>query len=57
MTSERAAAPSVAPPLRFQGRFRRYQESMLGLAAEHPTADRRYHLVAPPGSGKTIIGL
>jgi superfamily II DNA or RNA helicase len=44
-------------PLRFEGRFRRYQTSMLGLAAAHPTADRQYHLVAPPGSGKTIIGL
>ena len=43
--------------LRFEGRFRRYQTSMLGLAADNPTADRRYHLVAPPGSGKTIIGL
>jgi superfamily II DNA or RNA helicase len=30
---------------------------MLDLAAEHPSLDRRYHLVAPPGSGKTIIGL
>ena len=45
------------PTLHFEGRFRRYQMSMLGLAADHPTADRRYHLVAPPGSGKTIIGL
>ena len=44
-------------PLVFEGTFRRYQASMLGLAADHPTSDRRYHLVAPPGSGKTIIGL
>ena len=43
--------------LRFDGRFRRYQTSMLGLVADQPAADRRYHLVAPPGSGKTIIGL
>ena len=47
----------VGPALRFGGTFRRYQTSMLGLAAGNPTADRRYHLVAPPGSGKTIIGL
>jgi hypothetical protein len=45
------------PELQFEGRFRRYQTSMLDLAAEHPSSDRRYHLVAPPGSGKTIIGL
>ncbi len=43
--------------LEFQGEFRHYQTSMLGLVSESPSADRRYHLVAPPGSGKTIIGL
>jgi hypothetical protein len=31
------------PELRFEGRFRRYQKSMLDLAAEHPSSDRRYH--------------
>ena len=56
MTADPSDA-SLAPALRFEGRFRRYQTSMLGLAADNPTADRRYHLVAPPGSGKTIIGL
>ncbi len=54
--------PSPAPPspgagIRFRGRFRRYQQSMLDLVAGHPPSDLRYHLVAPPGSGKTILGL
>jgi superfamily II DNA or RNA helicase len=57
MTGDPTAGASVSHALRFEGRFRRYQTSMLGLAADNPTADRRYHLVAPPGSGKTIIGL
>ena len=57
MTGDPPDRVSASPELRFEGRFRRYQTSMLGLAAEHPTTDRRYHLVAPPGSGKTIIGL
>ncbi len=48
---------NTGPTIRFTGQFRRYQTSMLGLVATHPTSDRCYHLVAPPGSGKTIIGL
>lgn len=43
--------------LHFRGEFRRYQTSMLDLVEAHPATDRRYHLVAPPGSGKTLIGL
>ena len=42
--------------LRFRFPFRRYQRMVLDLAAER-TQDRKFHIVAPPGSGKTIIGL
>jgi superfamily II DNA or RNA helicase len=46
------------PPLAFQGRWRRYQE----LALEAFERDRRggrrsTHVLAPPGSGKTVLGL
>ena len=42
--------------LEFQYEFRKYQRMMLGRVEAEP-GDRRYHLVAPPGSGKTIVGL
>jgi superfamily II DNA or RNA helicase len=44
--------------LAFRGSWRRYQE--LALAAFQRDVDagrRRTHIVAPPGSGKTLIGL
>jgi superfamily II DNA or RNA helicase len=42
--------------MRFSGRWRDYQERVL---AEFETllADRRVHVVAAPGSGKTVLGL
>ncbi len=42
--------------LAFQHPFRRYQRMVLDQA-ESAGADRRYHIVAPPGAGKTILGL
>ena len=47
-------------PLAFRHPFRTYQRQMLSrIEAREGTAedDGRYHLVAPPGSGKTIVGL
>ncbi len=44
--------------LRFRHPFRRYQRMVLELVAERERdRDRKFHIVAPPGSGKTIIGL
>jgi superfamily II DNA or RNA helicase len=40
----------------FQGTFRAYQQNILDNAATH-MKDRRLHIVAAPGSGKTILGL
>ena len=38
--------------------FRKYQEDMLKVFEEQLIkGDRKFHFVAPPGSGKTIIGL
>lgn len=42
--------------LSFQGEFRKYQNMMLQRVEAGP-GDRRHHLVSPPGSGKTIVGL
>src|SRR5262245_24518818 len=44
--------------LRFEGEWRRYQE--LALAAfeeDRRQGRRRTHIVAPPGSGKTLLGM
>ncbi|HKG64660.1 MAG TPA: DEAD/DEAH box helicase family protein, partial [Solirubrobacteraceae bacterium] len=44
--------------LRFDGRWRRYQT--LALAAferDRRAGSRRTHIVAPPGSGKTLLGI
>ncbi|MDR0594228.1 MAG: DEAD/DEAH box helicase family protein [Bifidobacteriaceae bacterium] len=40
----------------FRGRFRPYQAEVLRLAEGH-LADGRIHIVAAPGSGKTVLGL
>ncbi|MFV0414551.1 MAG: DEAD/DEAH box helicase family protein [Oscillospiraceae bacterium] len=40
----------------FKGEFRPYQQQVLGSLAAH-RQDGRVHIVAPPGSGKTVLGL
>jgi superfamily II DNA or RNA helicase len=42
--------------LSFRYPFRKYQRMILA-EMEVGQEDRRYHIVAPPGSGKTIVGL
>lgn len=43
--------------LRFQQPFRKYQQMVLDLVGQRTTADSQFHIVAPPGAGKTIVGL
>ena len=44
--------------LHFRFPMRRYQEEILGLVdAKLAAGEREIHIVAPPGAGKTIIGL
>ena len=42
--------------LSFQHPFRKYQRMILAQVEDSPD-DQTYHIVAPPGSGKTIVGL
>jgi superfamily II DNA or RNA helicase len=42
--------------LRFRGTFRAYQQKVLA-DAEADAGDGRLHIVAPPGAGKTVIGV
>lgn len=54
-----ALSPPPLPTLaaaRFRGTWRPYQARVLGALGAH-VADGRVHLVAPPGSGKTLVGL
>jgi superfamily II DNA or RNA helicase len=45
-------------PLGFQGRWRRYQELALETFERDRRAGRRStHVIAPPGSGKTMLGM
>ena len=46
--------------LKFRYPFRKYQRMILAEVEDvlnTPRDDHRYHIVAPPGSGKTIVGL
>ena len=45
-------------PVRFTGRLRPAQEAAIKIArAQLAKGKRRVHIVAPPGSGKTVLGL
>ena len=41
---------------KFNGTFRDYQQNILGQSSKY-LLDKRLHIVAAPGSGKTILGL
>ena len=43
--------------LRFSQPFWHYQELILDVVERQKDQDHKYHIVAPPGSGKTIVGL
>lgn len=43
--------------LRFQYPFRKYQTMALDMIDSKKEGEIQYHIVAPPGSGKTIVGL
>ena len=42
--------------IRFKWTFRDYQQAVLDNSQKH-LKDKRIHIVAAPGSGKTILGL
>ncbi|MFC1789914.1 DEAD/DEAH box helicase [Patescibacteria group bacterium] len=43
--------------LNFRYPFRRYQQQILDRIKLDDKSDSRFHLIAPPGSGKTVVGL
>jgi superfamily II DNA or RNA helicase len=48
----------VFPSLRFKGALRPSQRDVVEIVrAQLAAGERRFHIVAPPGSGKTVIGL
>ncbi len=50
--------PSPFPEIRFKGTLRPSQAKVVKIAKEKLAAGRRrLHIVAPPGSGKTVLGL
>lgn len=42
--------------IKFRYNWRKYQQRVLDQLQEHVT-DRHLHIIAPPGSGKTVLGL
>ena len=49
---------TLFPEIRFEGRLRPSQSEVREIAARQlGSGERRLHIVAPPGSGKTVIGL
>jgi superfamily II DNA or RNA helicase len=64
MTLPPAPAASPAPPepllpaMAFRHEWRIYQRQILeDFDARDPTKKRTFHVVAPPGAGKTLVGL
>jgi superfamily II DNA or RNA helicase len=53
----RATAADVLGRLRFGGEWRTYQQLILQLFEDRDPERRTFHVVAPPGSGKTLIGI
>jgi superfamily II DNA or RNA helicase len=49
--------PDRFDALQFQQPFRKYQTLILDLVQSKWDSDRKFHLVAPPGAGKTIVGI
>jgi superfamily II DNA or RNA helicase len=51
-------SPIAFPDIRFQGKLRPSQAQVVEIATQQLSAgQRRLHIVAPPGSGKTVLGL
>ena len=46
------------PDIRFRGQLRPSQKDVVKIVRDQMSAgDRKFHVVAPPGSGKTLTGL
>ena len=54
--SKKKKLPSDFSVVQFHGTFRDYQQTVLNNAGQH-LEDGKIHIVAAPGSGKTILGL
>ena len=53
-----AALPSLFDELSFGGEWRRYQKAAIAaFERDRAAGRRRTHIVAPPGSGKTLVGV
>lgn len=50
------SAPSIIARMQFNGRWRDYQQRVLD-ELDALISDKRLHVVAAPGSGKTVLGL
>jgi superfamily II DNA or RNA helicase len=52
------ALPGLFDDLSFGGEWRRYQKAAIAaFERDRATGRRRTHIVAPPGSGKTLVGV
>lgn len=49
--------PSLLPAMTFRSQWRKYQVMILDLFEGRDPQKRTFHVVAPPGSGKTLVGL
>ena len=55
-SQQQAALSSFPPGIKFKYPWRKYQQRVLDELEEHLN-DRHLHVIAPPGSGKTVLGL